>query len=74
MTLGLDESLEDYEEIFQLNYRRDNYTPDLESLKLVLLEGIEEDVMETLNILSTGDTLGEFWGLKWASKKNVQLK
>jgi len=60
MTLGLDESLEDYEEIFQLNYRRDNYTPDLESLKLVLLEGIEEDVMETLNILSTGDTLGEF--------------
>ena len=32
MTLGLDESLEDYEERFQLNYNRSNYTLDPESL------------------------------------------
>lgn len=37
MTLGPNESLEDYEEIFQLNYRRVNYTLDPKSLKLVLL-------------------------------------
>lgn len=55
MTIGLYEFLEDYEERFQLNYRRDNYTLDLESLKLVLLQGIREDLMETLNMLSSGD-------------------
>ena len=37
MTLGHDESLEDYEERFQLNYKRVNCTLDCDSLKLVLL-------------------------------------
>ena len=55
MTLGPDESLEDYEEMFQLNYRRANYTLDAESLKLVLLWKIKEYVMETLNMLFGGD-------------------
>lgn len=55
MTLGLDESLEDYEEIFQLNYKRSNYTLDLGSPKLVLLQEIMEEVIETINMLSRGD-------------------
>lgn len=55
MTLGTNESLEDYEERFQLNYRRANFTLDLESLNLVLLWAIREDVMETLNMLSRRD-------------------
>ena len=55
MTLGPDESLEDYEERFQLNYRRDNCNPDPESLELFLLWGIREEVLETLNMLSGGD-------------------
>lgn len=55
MTLGLDETLEDYEEIFQLIYRIANCTLDHESLKLVLIQGIREDVMETLNMLSRLD-------------------
>lgn len=37
MTLVIDESLEDYEERFQLSYRRVNYNIDPKSLKLVLL-------------------------------------
>ena len=37
MTLGPDESLEDYEERFQLNYKISKCTLDLVSLKLVLL-------------------------------------
>ena len=37
MTLGNDESLEDYEERFQLSYKRARCTFDPESLKLVLL-------------------------------------
>ena len=55
MTLGPDESLEDYEERFQLSYKRANCTLDLESLKLVFLQGIKEDMLETLNTLSGGD-------------------
>jgi len=55
MTLGPDESLEDYEERFQPSYRRANYTLNPESLKLVLLRGIKEDILETLNMLSRGD-------------------
>ena len=55
MTLGPDESLEDYEERFQLNYKRCNYTLDPNSLKLVLLQGINEEMTETLNMLSGGD-------------------
>jgi len=52
MTLGPDESLADYEERFQLNYKRSKCTLDLESLKLVLFQGIMEDLMEILNMLS----------------------
>jgi len=38
MTQGVDESLEDFEEIFQLSNRRaHNYTLDRYSLKLILL-------------------------------------
>jgi len=55
MTLALNEYLEDYEERFHLNYRRANYTLDVESLKLVLLCGIMEDVMENINMLFGGD-------------------
>ena len=55
MTLGLDESLEDYEERFQLNCKRANCTLDPDSLKLVLLRGISEEIIETLNMLSRGD-------------------
>jgi len=55
MTLGPEESLEDYEEIFQLNYRRAKCTLDPGSLKLVLLRGIREDILETLNMMSGGD-------------------
>ena len=52
MNLGPDESLEEYEERFQLNYKRANCTLDPESLKRVLLQGIMEEVIETLNMLS----------------------
>ena len=55
MTLGHDESLEDYEERFQLSYKRARCTLDLESLKLVLIRGIREDILETLNMFSGGD-------------------
>ena len=55
MNLGPDESLEDYEERFQLNYKRANCTLDPDSLKLVLLRGISEEMIETLNMLSGGD-------------------
>lgn len=56
MTLGPDESLEDYEERFQMKYNRANFTLDPGSLKLALLRGIMEEVLETLNILSQGYT------------------
>lgn len=55
MTLGHDESLEDYEERFQPRYKRARCTLDPESLKLVILSGIREDLLETLNLLSGGD-------------------
>lgn len=55
MTLGPDESLKDYEEIFQLIYRRSNFTLDPKSLKLVPLRGTKEDMLETINVLSRGD-------------------
>ena len=51
MTLGPDESLEEYEERFQLHYKRANYTRDPASLKLLLLRGIREEMIETLNML-----------------------
>ena len=40
MTLGHDESIEDYEERFQLSYKRARCTLDPESPKLVLLRGV----------------------------------
>jgi len=55
MTLGPNESLEDYEERFQLNCKRVRCTLDPKSLKLVLLRGIKEDILETINMLSRGD-------------------
>ena len=39
MTIGNDESLEDYKERFQLSYKRARCTLDPKSLKLVLLRG-----------------------------------
>jgi len=55
MTLVSDESLEDYEEIFQLNYKRINCNLEPKSLKLVLLWGIREDLMDSINMMSVGD-------------------
>jgi hypothetical protein len=55
MTMGSDESLEDYEERFQLSYKRARCTLDPESLKLVLLRGIPEDLLDTLHLLAGGD-------------------
>jgi hypothetical protein len=56
MTQGTDESLEDFEERFQLIYKRaHNYNLDEDSLNLVLFRGVREDLMETLNLISNGD-------------------
>ena len=55
MTMGNDESLEDYEERFQLSYKRARCTLDPESLKLVLLRGVPEDLLDTLHMLAGGD-------------------
>ena len=46
-----DESLEDYEERFHLSYKRSRCTLDPEPLKLVLLRGVREDLLDTLNLL-----------------------
>ena len=55
MTMGSDESLEDYEERFQLIYKRARCTLDPESLKLVLLRGVPEGLLDTLHLLAGGD-------------------
>lgn len=55
MTMGSDESLEDYEERFQLSYKWARCTLDPESLKLVLIRGVPEDLLDTLNLLAGGD-------------------
>jgi len=55
MTMGSDESLEDYEERFQLSYKRARCTLDPECLKLVLLRGVLEDLLDTLHLLAGGD-------------------
>ena len=55
MTIGSDESLEDYQERFQLSYKRVGCTLNPESLKLVLLRGIREDLLDTLHLLAEGD-------------------
>jgi hypothetical protein len=49
MIQGPDESLEYFEEIFQLSYKRaQNCTLDKESLNIFLLKGVREYLMETL--------------------------
>ena len=56
MTQGPNQSLEDFEERFQLSYKRaQNCTLDEDSLKLILLRRVKEDPIETLNLLSNGD-------------------
>ena len=55
MTMGNDESLEDYEERFQLSNKRARCTLDPESLKLVLLQGVPEGLLDTLHLLARGD-------------------
>ena len=55
MTMGSDESLEDYEESFQLSYKRARCILDPESLKLVLLRGVPEDLLDTFHLLAGGD-------------------
>lgn len=55
MTLGNDKSLEDYEERFQLSYKRARCTLDPKSLKLVLLSGVREDLLDTLHLLAGRD-------------------
>jgi len=55
MIIGSDESLEDYEERFQPSYKRAGCILDPESLKMVLLKGIQEDLLDTLHLLAEGD-------------------
>ena len=55
MTIGNYESLGDYEERFQLSYKRARCTLDPESLKLVLLRGVREDLLDTLHLLAGVD-------------------
>ena len=55
MTMGNDESLEDYEERFQISYKLARCTFDPESLKLVLLRGVPEDLLYTLRMLAKED-------------------
>jgi len=55
MTLGHDQSLEDYEERFQLSYKRAKCTLDPESLNLALRRGVREDLLDTLNLLAGWD-------------------
>ena len=54
MPMGQDESLEDYEERFQLSYKRARCTLDPESLKLVLLR-VRGDLLDTLQMIVGGD-------------------
>ena len=55
MTIGHDESLEDYEERFQLSYKRSMCTLGPKSLKLDILRGMREDLLDTLKLLAIGD-------------------
>jgi hypothetical protein len=55
MTQGPDEYLYDFEERFQLRYKRaQNCTLDEDSLKLVLTTWAREDLMKKMNLLSNG--------------------
>ena len=67
MTIGSDESMEDYEERFQLSYKRARCTYDPKSLKLVLLKGIQEDLLDTLHLMGGGDN----YKLSYEDIKNV---
>ena len=53
--MGHGESLEDYEERFQLSYKRARFTLDREPLMLVLLRGIGKNLLESLKLLSIRD-------------------
>ena len=55
MPIGSDESLEVYEERFHLSYKRAKCTLTPESLKLVLLRGIREYILDILHLLARGD-------------------
>jgi hypothetical protein len=56
MVQGDNESLEYYEKIFQLSYKRYHiYSLDDEYLKLVLLRGVKEDLIDTLKPLKNCD-------------------
>ena len=56
MIQGVNEYLEDYEERFQLSYKRDHsFTLDDNSLILVFLRGVREEFIETLNLIANRD-------------------
>jgi len=67
MTFRHEDSLEDYEERFQLSYKRARCKLDPESLNLVLLGGVREDLLDTVNLLSRGD----FYQLPYEDIKTV---
>ena len=77
MTLGHDDTLEDYEERFHISYKRARCTLDLEPLKLVLLRGVREHLLDTLNLLGGGniyqlpyeDIMTVFRNHSWAARK-----
>lgn len=57
MTQGDNESLEDFVERLKLSYRgTQTCTLDPNSLKLVLLRGVNEYLMEIINLFSSADT------------------
>jgi hypothetical protein len=56
MIQGVNEYLEDYEERFQLGYKRDHsFTLDENSLKLAFLRGVREELMDILKLLENED-------------------
>ena len=56
MMQGENESLQDYERIFQLSYKwAHNSTMNEEYFKLVLLRGVSKELLETVNLLSNGE-------------------
>lgn len=56
MTQAESETLEDFEESFQLSDKRSHSCPlDDDSLKFVLIKGVREEYIDTLNLLAHGD-------------------
>lgn len=49
--MGSDESLEYYEERFQLSYKMVKCTLDPKPLNLVLLRGVPKNLLDTLHLL-----------------------